>query len=145
MVHVNKKEETLPVIIDFGACSSVTYQEDGSVILQTINWEESRPYHPPEINLEDAQRYGVDLIKYDVWSCGILFYELIVGDLPFTRRDDDDYIHFLESYENGTFLEEFEFDEETEILKILLISMLNPDPNNRPNTTQLLRMFPNDI
>merc|ERR1719191_710190 len=74
--------EILLKLIDFGlACCWVKGDEPMTAMTGTLE------YMAPEVL---AQRYGNEV---DVWSCGIIMYNLVCGTYPFLGDDDAGTIH----------------------------------------------------
>ena len=73
----------------------------------------------------------------DIWSLGVLLYEMCCLEYPFNPKDSDNDAMFglMNAVNNGKFkdLPSCYSDE----LKLLLKHMLNQDRNNRPNINQI--------
>ncbi|MHC4280987.1 MAG: protein kinase domain-containing protein, partial [Planctomycetota bacterium] len=77
-------DKPLPVIIDFGVSKAL----DQSLTEQTLFTEQGQLIGTPEyMSPEQAEMANRDIdTRSDIYSLGVLLYELIAGMLPFNRR-----------------------------------------------------------
>jgi len=85
----------------------------------------SRLWMAPEVKMDNY-----DPLKSDIWSIGIVMYEILNGQLP--QYDQDDDIAFL------PFAEDY-------IGKSMIVSCVNKKIKNRPNANELLVSLDNWI
>ncbi len=84
-VLVAERDEAPEVkIIDFGIAKAVEPGEDASMLTREGQFIGTPEYMSPE----QARGRPVD-VRTDVYALGVLLYELLVGELPFRRNDDD--------------------------------------------------------
>ncbi len=74
--------------------------------------------------------------KSDIWSIGVVFYQLIYGKLPFPALTLDELKDKVIRYSGSRLYFNENFDTSDEI-KELLCRMLEPDVNNRINWSEL--------
>lgn len=67
--------------------------------------------------------------KVDVWSCGIIFFYLLIGSFPFDAKDDIEIMHKIQSTEITYVGKRFQNINQTTIK--LLKAMLTRDPDLR--------------
>lgn len=57
-------------------------------------------YMAPEV-INNTDRLNYDAAKYDIWSCGVVLYVMLVGEYPFSPKDvsagDPRYQDFVRS------------------------------------------------
>lgn len=88
-------------------------------------------YQPPEVVLKNRSKNA----GTDIWSIGVILYQLIYGKLPFDKD-----IYLSRGMCNKT---ELEFDNKVVVsneLKELLKSMLEKDPNRRISMYKLMTL-----
>lgn len=86
-------------------------------------------YLAPEVWLR--QRYGA---KADVWSLGVLAYEVLCGCRPFGGNDNEELRRKVLSAEVPPFPDEVRGE-----LRDIILSMLRKNPSERPSIKDLLR------
>lgn len=125
------------IIVDFGFAR---FLKDGELAQSDLG---SAPYKDPNLLLKevhknkktrDAMNYKYDQ-KLDIWSLGILCYEMLVGDWAFSADNMDE---LLEKVSKGYYFLPNDIHQET---FDFITSMLHFDPEKRPSTEQLLN-FP---
>lgn len=144
VAHMDLKLENIMVdtinktikIIDFGESRVFHDTNHIETIIPEHGVHGSEPYIAPEEFVEDYY----DPEKVDVWSCGIILYEILYIGMPWRKADKYDYRFniFLNCYQNGvvnpdknnllkkTFFKKHIGDD-------ILIKMLNPNPEKRPH------------
>lgn len=87
-------------------------------------------YMAPEmLDAEIGYSYEVD-----IWSLGIIIYELLIGKSPFIPNDEETIYEKIKS-------NDYSFPEDAKIsisAKDLISQILNPDPSKRPSLDQIL-------
>ncbi|KAM9965488.1 hypothetical protein ACTFIW_005304 [Dictyostelium discoideum] len=109
---------------DFGLSTKVEHGERKKTICGTPN------YIAPEI-LDNSNGHSYEV---DVWSIGIILYTLLIGKPPF---ETSDVKHTYQRIKQN----QYSFPDEPIIshsAKSLIISILNPVPEQRPNLSQIL-------
>ncbi|KAF2074231.1 hypothetical protein CYY_004477 [Polysphondylium violaceum] len=110
---------------DFGLSTKVEHDgERKKTICGTPN------YIAPEI-LENLNGHSYEV---DVWSIGIILYTLLIGKPPFETPDVRNTYQRIKQ-------NQYSFPDEAQIstsAKNLIISILNPQPEKRPNLSQIL-------
>lgn len=99
-------------------------------------------YRPLEVWEND--QWG---LSADIWALGCTLYEIIYGQKLFpTRESDDQYLKQLylwkDSLKEDLYSLEFSDDWNNDMyieINRLIIAMLNPDPNGRPNIFEILQ------
>lgn len=125
---INKKVK----IIDFG--ESIVFHD--TLHLNSIITESgihgSLPYIAPEEFLN--KEYNPE--KVDVWSCGIILYEIIYNSYPWNQASNDDnrYIKYIKSL-NTCNIHKFLPNKESQHI---ILKMLNPDPNERCHINEIV-------
>lgn len=136
IAHMDLKLENIMVnttnkkikIIDFGESHVFHDTTHIETIILKHGIHGSEPYIAPEEFIEDYY----DPEKVDVWSCGIILYEILYVSIPWQKADIHDYRfnHFLKCYDykhnllKNTFFKKHIGDD-------ILITMLNPNPQKR--------------
>lgn len=110
------KENTL-VITDFGFARYF----DNDVMLQTICG--SPLYMAPEILLKKKYNNSSDL-----WSVGVILYEMLYGSVPFESRNLVDLIHKIKKVDVTLPLDKRKISKD---VQELLLSLLQKDPKKR--------------
>lgn len=110
------KENTL-VITDFGFARYF----DNDVMLQTICG--SPLYMAPEILLKKKYNNSSDL-----WSVGVILYEMLYGSVPFESRNLVDLIHKIKKVNITLPLDKHNISKD---VQELLLSLLQKDPKKR--------------
>lgn len=136
-------------VIDFGC--SMEYDEISQTLPERMVVGNSN-YCPPEIVFgypnhcnEKGERGRSNLYqKIDVWSCGVIIFQMATGYLPFRSHsvralDWSDPDLMMETMETSYALPDW-FDEEpiSEDVKSLMRSMLTVNPSKRPTFRELI-------
>eukprot|EP00834_Sanchytrium_tribonematis_P004324 NODE_206_length_12919_cov_0.381357.p6 type:complete len:287 gc:universal NODE_206_length_12919_cov_0.381357:1437-577(-) len=109
-------------LIDFGFSEMLISHE------LTSEWlEGTLEYMAPECFIGEFYKYG---LARDVWSIGCIYYELIIGDLPWLCVDDDEMINKISSLK-------YVDCHGNKILE----NLLQPNKNKRITTMGALKMF----
>lgn len=137
IAHMDLKLENIMVdtvnknikIIDFGESRVFHDINHIETIIPDHGIHGSEPYIAPEEFVEDYY----DPEKVDVWSCGIILYEIIYISIPWKRADKLDYRfnNFLNCYNKNNLLKNTFFKKH--IGYDILLKMLNPNPYERPH------------
>lgn len=152
VAHLDLKLENIIVtqgnqikIIDFG--EAVVYKANNKELLhQGING--TIQYMPPE--MIQYKPYRPD--KVDIWSCGILLYNIIYNYMPWDRADhqnDQFYYLFQHSLNYFNTLNSMIFKDvgpdysiiERSILATIFKHMLQIDPNKRKSISMIKSLF----
>ena len=107
-------------ITDFGLAKL----ETGSEITKTVTIMGTVTYMSPE----QARGDNVDL-RSDIWSLGVLFYEMLTGQLPFSREAFQSAIYAI-MHEDPEPLASFRSDI-PEMLEMVIQKALQKDPQQR--------------
>lgn len=113
-------------IIDFGASKKFTDEEPvHTEFVGTVN------FVSPEL-IDRAHNY-----KTDVWSCGVIAYVLLAGQLPFWEESDEE---LFKKIKNG----QYNFDDDiwqgiSLIGKKFLQKLLEVDHSKRPNAQKAVK------
>lgn len=142
-----------PKIIDFGTARPID-PGNGRVPLECGIFQEkgkvaSLACASPELLTSKAHRYAA---KADMWQLGCVLYFLIIGKLPFSKRNVQDLSvsSTILTYCKKRSAERREFlfaqaaigtREISEFAKELILKLLCPNPRMRPNALQCLRDF----
>ena len=134
IMHRDLKPENIMLVSDEDDCP-----------IKIIDWGLARPlsgskrlssdigtpsYTAPEIL--GTREYGA---KCDLWSIGVITFELLVGYLPFDAFD----CGFLATIERGEFqFKEDDWEEISPSAKDLIRKLLNPDPDLRISAQEAL-------
>jgi tousled-like kinase len=120
-------------ILDFGLCKRMD-SEDTKIDL-TSQGVGTYWYLPPETFMNDAEVSP----KVDVWSLGVIFYELLFGKRPFGHG-----VNQIKIYQDGIILKaqkvEFPTDKKfkvSEEAKEFIRACLKYDPNDRLDPEQV--------
>ena len=112
-------------ITDFGLAKL----ETGSEITKTVTIMGTVTYMSPE----QARGDNVDL-RSDIWSLGVLFYEMLTGQLPFSREAFQSAIYAI-MHEDPEPLASFRSDV-PEMLEMVIYKTLQKDPQQRYQTLE---------
>lgn len=117
---VNKKIK----IIDFGEARVFHDSLHISEIIPDKGLHGSLPYVAPEEF--DDKEYNPE--KVDVWSCGIILYEIVYHAFPWSKANltDERYKRYLYNRENSSCVSLPHYQS-----RKLILLMLNPNPDNR--------------
>lgn len=141
IAHMDIKLENLIIdvptktlkIIDLGVAR---FFKKDQYFIDHIGMYGTTAYMAPE---QFTQRYNPD--KVDIWSCGILFYELVYFSTPWdvARKKDDnysDYYYFFTTYDKllPKLFSQKKYNE-------LFYKTLHPNPNNRCTMSHILRLI----
>lgn len=79
LLHYHNRESRCPLLklCDFGYSCRKAVQTDPTSIVGSLD------YMPPEVIL-NVQKKNYSGEKYDIWSCGVVLYVMIVGVYPFS-------------------------------------------------------------
>ena len=123
LMHRDIKPENLLIsengiikLCDFGNCAS---SDNRKTFCGTIE------YMAPEIL--NRTRYDE---KADIWSLGILLYEMLHGHAPYHGRTDKDTISMILN-------NKFEFDDIKEDAKELIRALIKENPSERPEAWEI--------
>lgn len=125
----------MPKIIDFGlSCMHDCKDRSGSLF-----------WLPPEV-FDTNYVPDLDLAKaHDVWSLGVVFYELANFALPFHISDFNDVDSVLKGILSPPIESDYNFpSSESPIIKYInyvIDSMLNPDPYQRPEVDTVINFM----
>src|SRR3989338_1043667 len=116
--------ENVIKICDFGFSTKIDYPEQLKCdLVGTPN------YIAPEILKSQGHSFAVD-----IWSCGVIFYNLLYGKAPFEGNSVSD------TYKN---IKELKYDFPSNIsistdCKLLISNILSLSPSDRPNIDEIL-------
>eukprot|EP00210_Caulerpa_lentillifera_P003081 g2943.t1 len=79
LLHYHERSSRCPLLklCDFGYSCRKTVQTDPTSIVGSLD------YMPPEVIL-NVERRNYSGEKYDIWSCGVVLYVMIIGVYPFS-------------------------------------------------------------
>ncbi|RKP38994.1 kinase-like domain-containing protein, partial [Dimargaris cristalligena] len=133
-----KDPSAMPRVIlsDFGECEDMSHLEQRDRTGATGTLE----YMAPELLQVDQRGRYLDAysVKADVWSLGMILYYLCYSKLPFTQIDNVD---ILRSEILGLHGIQMPAEGQVSIPRVvheLITTMLNPNPDNRPNVIDIL-------
>lgn len=149
----NASEPLEPKIIDFGTARPID-PANGRVPVECGIFQEkgkvaSLACASPELLTSKAHRYAT---KADMWQLGCVLYFMIIGKLPFTKRNVQDLSvsSTILSFCKKRSAERREFlfspaaigtKEVGEEVQEVIVKLLCPNPRMRPNALQCLRDF----
>ena len=81
--------------------------------------------------------YGGYIQQSDIWSCGVIMYVLLSGNLPFKGPNSNDIIDKIINFEIN--LDEPQWQSISENAIDLLAQLLNPDPSQRFSAEEALQ------
>jgi len=114
-------------MIDFGLSLIVS---EGELVNQYCG---SPMYMAPEVLNRDPH----DPRRADVWSMGVILYQMLVGDSPWSEAESLDDLLDLVIFEPQVHLPSFL----SEPVKSLLASMLIHDPRKRPSIQHIKQIL----
>lgn len=132
-------EESLKIkLIDFGEAIVFCHNNKTKLVSGLYGTESSSA---PEVFLE--KEYNAD--KADIWSCGIVLYEMLYCQLPWMKACENHhgYRVYKNQIETKKTLNKKLFPHYTEFTKKLFIGMLDPNPETRLVSKDLLEFFSN--
>lgn len=88
---------------------------------------------------EHLPKNGMPVPASDVFTCGLMLYELLAGTNPYAIGDLEEYAKTVNSYRAGppTLLGRMPFGNDSDVVGILY-QALSPDPRKRPSAQDLL-------
>lgn len=152
VLFLNSSLPLEPKIIDFGTARPID-PDNGRVPPEYSVFSEkgkvaSLACASPELLTSKAHRYAA---KADMWQLGCILYFLLVGKLPFPKRNPQDLSvsTTILSFCKRRHAERHDFlfgPEATDVVfsggaKDLVLKLLCPNPRMRPNALQCLREF----
>ncbi len=120
-----------PKVLDFGL-AKVTEREmrPGSLILT----QEGMVFGTPEfMSPEQAQGRTLDA-RADIYSLGVILYEMLTGKLPFDAKRPMDYVHLHINGKPISLAERHPTGEFPALLQVLFDSLLAKRPEDRPQS-----------
>jgi tousled-like kinase len=121
-------------IVDFGLCKVMEESDDTRIEL-TSQGVGTYYYLPPETFEDCAPKISS---KVDIWSVGVIFYEMLFGKRPFGHGMSQNQI-----MQNGTILKAFKIDypqdkkvKVSDLAKEFIEACLCYNPDNRMNPSQ---------
>lgn len=125
-------------LIDFGEAIVFCHNNKTKLVNGAYGTESSCA---PEVFT--GKEYNAD--KADIWSCGIVLYEMIYCQLPWLKASDNHYGYNIYKNEitSKHTLNKKLFPHHTELTKNLFLAMLDPCPEKRLVSKDLLDFFSN--
>lgn len=131
-------------LVDFGA--AIRFEFIATDLMGTYH------YMAPEIRMANLSQGRLPYDKrIDLWSCGVLLYELVTGDVPWELDESVDHVNFVQELQARTLqLSNGKFANANipmfkqlipPYLRSILIGLLKTDPTQRPTIEQLLGNF----
>jgi len=78
--HEGRSKCPLLKLCDFGYSCMEHVQSDPTSMVGSLD------YMAPEV-INNIDRLNYDAAKYDIWSCGVVLYVMLIGEYPFSPRD----------------------------------------------------------
>ena len=120
-------------IADFGTAKVITNEECQSPSIGTV------AYSPPELyTLGPGETY--DGIKFDIYSCGIILFQLLVGCVPFVNSDLTDKTNFYHTAHNQKRAFNDKFALSRDVAR-LFHNLIAEDPEMRPSIQEIIEDF----
>lgn len=132
-------EESFKIkLIDFGEAIVFCHNNKTKLVSGLYGTESSTA---PEVFTE--KEYNAE--KADIWSCGIVLYEMMYCQLPWLKAHDAQcgYRVYKNDVTSKGLLNKKLFPHYTELTKNLFFGMLNPNPEKRLVSKELLNFFSN--
>lgn len=88
---------------------------------------------------EHLTRGAVPVLASDIFTCGLMLYELLAGRHPYWSEDQADYARLAQAYkaEPPALLGQMPWPASNADVSAALHRCLDPDPNRRPTATEL--------
>ena len=119
-------ENSMPILTDYGLAQTRDYFSSGSG--ECVSWV------APELLLGVHANYNVD-----VYSFGVLLYEMFEGKRPYSEMTNNEYLAALRS---GA-LAKVEFAQTPELARKVIMACMNRNPDSRPSFSEMYFLFIN--
>ncbi|KYQ93367.1 putative protein kinase [Tieghemostelium lacteum] len=146
---ISDRQVTHLMISDFGTCDTVINGVSSGVTKRTGNTG-TMEYIAPELlkKNEKGELYAEYNQKCDIWSLGVLLYQMTFGTLPYrysgnpmVENDPNRNIAFLideiSQFQDSTFVFPNQPHRSKELKEIISV-LLRSDPHKRPSISQIL-------
>ena len=123
------KSDNQPVIFDFGFSTTTDKLSfDSNEILG------SPAYMAPERLLPLRAKWNKCPFKAEMWSLGVILYQLLHGKLPWPVKSLKELVSYLSELKSGFTLP---FANQNSVLCDLILSLLEPEQDRRPSLAEL--------
>ena len=122
----DKTQNSRVLLGDFGFSKQINDQDSA------FSYAGTPEYMAPEVirTIENQESYNY---KCDIWSIGVLCYQILMGYLPFTAKTINSYLNKI-SNRNYNFPNGLASNDARDFINLCL----NPNPNERPDALTLL-------
>lgn len=137
-------------LIDLGfACYCDKNSEKFSLLEKDISVLGTPAFMAPEIWANEGEQNPLVYQKSDIWSAGLIFWELVSLNEPPDVDDFDELVAYKRKYDADDMKSKLlkraskELSNTTENLRNIILLCLKPRPEDRPSVAELLKMLKN--